>query len=403
MRNISVTTSSRSTTNRQGTVQSPINPQEIVQIPFGPGTQLLDDILMASTPQRLAQMMSRKCSQLGYAMELQCDSDALETAATACIVSKKNGNTVRVHIDSLDALKQGKQSARKIFDFLRMKLNQGTIIDGKIIRKECVFPLSDLVEAGLYSSVASARRGFNAAMQALLSLQIQVNLKYRKSAQEHEEALFTEAIVHNGICRITLNPNLNWKSLFAYYAPTPRWAFSLPYRAQALMLYLHEIARQHTDDVAAGRPIMVHLETLQYKLCLPDNMYGHGCRDIIGGLSRAIEAVEILQANLLSAEQQKSTSAADSTESLSMQLSGICFTFSSEEEPKTMREFASGKLSVTVSQSVQSELVNFHQNKVKKRKAYAQRKKRREDSINREIAKRVANKKSSAESQRMQN
>ena len=358
---------------------------EIVQMPFSPGTQLIDDILMAGHFERIQTVCSRRKKHLGWAPDLSQNDNELRLSM------EKNGNLSVVHITDLKALKAGHQAGRKLFGFLRMKLNQGIVIDSELVQDELTFPLQELVDAGLYSAVSAARRGFNAAMPALLALKMRFELQHRKSPNPQEEPVcpFVSASIENGICKIKLEEDFNWSTFFAFYAPTPKWVFSLKLPAQTLALYLHEIARQHTDKVEKGETITVKLETLRCKLCLSDGTNWNGCRDVLGGVTRAVEAIEILQSEMLKTMELPAVNRAD--ERWFHNFPGILFGYD-PDEPATMKAFASARLTFKIGGPVQTQLTEFNERKRKKTEARQKRDSERQKAIDKIIAERTINK-----------
>ena len=358
---------------------------EIVQMPFGPGTQLVDDILMAGTVSRIQLMCSRRKKHLGCNPELSQNDNELRLSI------EKNGNLSVVHITDLKTLEAGHQAGRKLFDFFRMKLNQGIVIDGELVQDELTFPLQDLVEAGLYSAVTSARRGFNAGMPALLSLKMRFDLQCRKSAHPQEEMLcpFVSASIENGICKIKLQEDFDWGTFFAFYAPTPKWVFSLKLPAQVLALYLHEIARQHTDEVEKGETLTVKLETLRCKLCLPEDKNWNGCRDVLGGVTRAVETIEIRQSEFLKTTELPAVNRAD--ERWFHNFPGILFGYD-PDEPATMKAFASARLTFRIGGPVQTQLTEFNERKRRKTETRERKNARQQEAIDKIVAERTVDK-----------
>ena len=365
----------------------PSKQPEIVQMPFSPGTQLIDDVLMAGDLDGIKLLCSRKKKNLGCRPEIRMQDNRL------WLTYEKNKHFTVVEVTDMETLQKGHVPARKLFGFLRMKLNQGIVIDGELVQKELTFPLQDLVDAGLYNSVTSARRGFNAAMPVLTAVKIRMEMKHSQEKNSAGEALapFKDASIQSGICKVKLNPDFCWKTFFAFYAPTPTWLFSLPFSAQALGLYLHEIARQHADDVATGEQISIKFETLRCKLCLPENTNWNGCRDVLGGLLRAVEAIEIRQSEFLQDADLKAKDRAG--ERWFGEIPGLCFGFgTSEEEPKTMKEFQTARLTFTVGGPVRAALANFSRRKKEKAEKSRAKAEMKQNAINTLIATRTVEK-----------
>ncbi|MBD5558766.1 MAG: hypothetical protein HDQ87_00160 [Clostridia bacterium] len=358
---------------------------EIVQMPFSPGTQLIDDILMAGSFGRIQTMCSRRKKYLGCTPDLSQNDNELRLSM------EKNDNLSVVHITDLKTLEAGHQAGRKLIGFLRMKLNQGIVIDGELVQDELTFPLQELVDAGLYSAVTSARRGFKAGMPAILSLKMRFDLQCRKSAHPQEELLcpFVSASIENGICRIKLEEDFDWSIFFAFYAPTPKWIFSLKLPAQALALYLHEIARQHTDNVEKGKTITVKLETLRCKLCLSEGTNWNGCRDVLGAVTRAVEAIEIRQSEILKTTELPAINRAE--EQWFHVFPGILFGYD-PDEPATMKAFTSARLTFKIGGPVQTQLTEFNERKRRKTEAREKKEAKRQEAIDKIVAERTADK-----------
>ena len=164
---------------------------------------------------------------------------------------------------------------RKLLRHLLRLANEQCCSNGIMSRYEIKFPLSDLVGDNLYKNRDTARRGFYTAMGTLQGLQITGKIvkkgKNGKEVLEQGERvnIFVKSSVKNGVCKVWLNPFMNWEYLFQFFTILPDYYLQLPDSSSDLLEHIFIQARQHGADIKAGKSFNLSFRSVCYKLNIP--------------------------------------------------------------------------------------------------------------------------------------
>ena len=219
----------------------------------------------------------KKCQSPGEMITIQTNR---KTGDTRIRHTTESAET-EIIIKNFPGLAGSSTPARKIFQFLVSLIRQKAYsTKTRGIRSEAVtFPLSMLVEMGMYQTLQSARKAIKIAAPCLMG--IQIHASYRKKAgkkktPEEEErgaltgaVLFTGYEIKNGYCTFFLNPDKKWDALFLFFTWLPRWVWSLSPRAFELVYAIFYIARQSLEAIRDSGAFSIRLRTIQQRLFLP--------------------------------------------------------------------------------------------------------------------------------------
>lgn len=142
------------------------------------------------------------------------------------------------------------------------------------------FPLSKLVENGMYSNLQNARRGFTAALDVLMNISFTATMKKstkrnnitnNQSSEDYiTRAFFIGHGIKNSQCSIELNKKAKWDMLLRYYTYILPFAFQLNSNAFNLLYSICFLARQNCSDIHKTNKFKISMRTIKYKLGLPD-------------------------------------------------------------------------------------------------------------------------------------
>lgn len=113
------------------------------------------------------------------------------------------------------------------------------------------FPLTDLVDLGMYSNTDNARKGFHKAENELTKIRLKASVKVGKEKSNITEkgisVMFTNAFLSRGTCLISLNHFIKWHNFaLQTYALIPKTYWSLTANSQDLFYNIFSRARQET-------------------------------------------------------------------------------------------------------------------------------------------------------------
>lgn len=219
-------------------------------------------------------------------------------------VSKTNFSDIRLNISLLwnSASSQSVlNSAKKMFLFLLVKMNQQCQHNGTRLRDEISFHLQELVDCGLYSSVMSARKGFLATKGVLSALQVMGYDKVGGEKGKKEVIIstplcpFTDFSISHYLCSVTVNPAMDIAFFCQSYAIVPKEVLTLSNRSFTLLWYLCFLARQNWKELKEKGYFSVRTHTIQALLSLPEE---EGNKDVKRTIKQPVEeaVLEILEA-----------------------------------------------------------------------------------------------------------
>lgn len=211
-------------------------------------------------------------------------------------IMTNDSSEIVVELGDIDALAGSNKTVKKLFILALIKANEQAIFHGEMAKDTLMFPLQELVDLGFYSNLNSARKGFNAGMDALTQLRVKGKTKGGKNKETAIDAiavLFTYGKIWRGNCYITLNDKINWKFIISYFTILPKYYFALGNRASDLLYTIFYLARQRTQEINKDGFFTIRFRTLQQRLHLPSETgLNNPKRDIKKPLEDAIDAIQ---------------------------------------------------------------------------------------------------------------
>lgn len=213
------------------------------------------------------------------------------------LVSESKDTKIRVQFSDLSKLVANQKNSKKMIDFIAGKISQQAFIgnENKLIREIISFPLQDLVDKGIYTNIRSARAGYERIVEALTKISVEGTIKKGKNREEQNSLVvpFVSRHLKGGICRVRINPDLNWSILINYWTALPDFSFALPNRAYDLNRYIFNQARQNLNEIEKQGGFTISLRAVQKVLNLPDEKKtSHPQQDIKDAIENAIEEIE---------------------------------------------------------------------------------------------------------------
>lgn len=268
----------------------PLEQRDFYNVPDSTASNLILETLGAGAA--IADLPARK-RQVNHATTLE----VLESGKRRQVSLRSQKSSVTIELADIDKLTGSNKAAKKLFVLALIKANEQAIHDGQLIKNYVSFPLQELIDMGFYSTPQSARKGFNAGMDALTTLKIKGHIQQTKkngSSIDALEVLFTGARIERGQCTIFFNERINWRFIVQYFTILPRYYFRLPNRASDLLYYIFYLARQHTRDIAERGYFTISFRSMQHRLQLPnETATKNPQRDIKDPIDEAIEQIEI--------------------------------------------------------------------------------------------------------------
>lgn len=130
---------------------------------------------------------------------------------------------------------------------------------------EIRFPLQELVEVGMYSSISKARTGVERHFKAIKTLGVGGKFtKGKKFVSSDEGILFYHCKIRNNWVRLFVDQEINIKFLASYYTVLPMWAWGLSNNAFELVLYI--FLRSRTEKSGS---INISFPIIRERLALP--------------------------------------------------------------------------------------------------------------------------------------
>lgn len=191
------------------------------------------------------------------------------------------------------------KGCKNIFIYSLHKLGQQNITTNLFEDLSIEFPMQDLIDLGMYSSLRACRQAFNTAIDELTSIKIKASIKEKNSSKtvttnNDITVMFIKAGYTRGNCYILLNKHIDW-NLFALktFALLPKSYFPLYESAQDLMFNIFSLARQKKQDIASKGYFTIGFRTIQSWLNLPDEKATpQAKRDTLGAIEKAVNAIK---------------------------------------------------------------------------------------------------------------
>ena len=292
----------------KGTDKSPIIIPEIIQedeLFYNMPTSPITDIILRSmnTNGDLSVLASKR-KTINHSQKISI----LENNKRRRIKINNRKYTAILELSDIEKLIGSNKSAKKMFVFILVKINEQAYSNGTLRRDYIEFPLQELIDTGFYSQPQSARKGFKSSLDTLTSLKISGTLQRRGEKaieQSSIEVILTGGNIKNGVCTVYLNNRVNWGFIAVFYTVLPRYCFRLSNKAFDLLCYIFYLARQNIKDIEEKGYFNIGLRAIQERLNLPSEKDAQNPgkninnpeRDIRQPIEKAIEEIEGLNNN----------------------------------------------------------------------------------------------------------
>lgn len=208
----------------------------------------------------------------------------------------KSGDTIAISVSDISSLTGSNKGIMKFFVYALTLANEQALDgNGELTRDHVSFPIKELVELGLYSSVKSARTGIHSALHALKGIQIKASLhKGKKQLEQAVEAvLFVASEIKNSTVTLYLNTLLDWRVITTYYTAIPSFIFSLSNKGFLLAYYIFLQARQNIHKIEQSGSFNISMRAIHSRLMLPSERGNKRPRQTIREpIEKAIDEIE---------------------------------------------------------------------------------------------------------------
>ncbi len=258
-------------------------------VPTSPATNSVLKVLNSGKDN--LSSMKNKAKTVSHSQQIE----VLQNGEKRLITISSSNSTVTLEIADIEKLTGSNKTAKKLFIFNLIKMNEQAYSGGVLKRNYMQFPLQELQDIGFYNTPQSARKGFNSGMDILTSLKIKGSMKQdKREVATALEVLFTGANIKNGVCTVFINERVNWEFIASFYTILPQYSFKLSNRAFDLILYIFYLARQNIKQIEEKGYFNVSLRAIQNQLQLPSEVgLNNPQRDIKEPIEKSIE--EIMQ------------------------------------------------------------------------------------------------------------
>ena len=199
---------------------------------------------------------------------------------------------------SFPDLAKTSKSCKNVFVYFMYKVGLQNITTNLFDDLSVEFPIQELIDLKLYSSLDTARRGFKTAAREIASFLIEASITDRKGKNSITGVgyipLFTGVYYYKNACYFKLNKDINWSVFFLKtFFYLPKSYFALYETAQDLMFNIFSIARQRTAQIADKGFFTMGFRNIQAILKLPkENKTPHPTRDILKPIIDAVDSIK---------------------------------------------------------------------------------------------------------------
>lgn len=289
------------------------------------------DFFMFSTTQA-QDVLYQLISNDGDTKQTAQNINKISNRNKAKALKSKDGKAIQVITDNSQTTieilssayrKFNSRPAKKMLLFVENELYQQIYYKGNMNDDLVTFPLQKLVDKGLYTSIANARRGFFSASDILTAYRISATVKSGKTEYTTKEGnarivVIPSMWVDNNQCNVRLSQEINWKPIMKEYFLMPDSWWALPDNASDLELEIFRSIRLSKDKIQNGSlTIKTSLKTVSAWLNLPTETKNPK-RDVKDPIEIAVKQIN----ESLDKKHFKSKIIADSKAPLSQYLSG---------------------------------------------------------------------------------
>lgn len=222
------------------------------------------------------------------------DADPIEYKQGANVYTKidvKGKESITITLPEMQRQIKSNRPASNMLTFLLPQIEKQAFNNGKLYAEYISFNLQELVDIGMYADIRSARRGNEAAAEALKG--IEIGARTEGGAFIMATIFPTIEKTENNVCTYHINPQINWTALLKYHYQLPKYYYSLPTKAQDLLNNLVAyLARQNAAQIQDKGYFTIGLRQVQAELSLPDE---HKTKDVNGKIKKPIvEAINAI-------------------------------------------------------------------------------------------------------------
>jgi len=207
---------------------------------------------------------------------------------------KSAAEAFTIQVKDPDRIKSQKSPTAKVFLLLCYLINSKLRTRGGDLKDFTLeFPVSDLAKMGVFATGA-AKATLERCLEAIQTIYF-YGYRYqgegKKVTQEKPSNLLEGFVVANGICKVKVNPIINFQFLAGYITPLPFWAFGLPNnKAFALMWSVFYFGRQRVQSVAVNRGFSIAMGTIRNRMMLPVKSKNPQ-RDVLNPVQESVESI----------------------------------------------------------------------------------------------------------------
>ena len=215
------------------------------------------------------------------------DADPIEYKQGANVYTQidvKGKESITITLPEMQRQVKSNRPASNMLTFLLPQIERQAFNNGKLYAEYISFNLQELVDIGMYADIRSARRGNEAAAEALKG--IEIGARTEGGAFIMATIFPTIEKTENNVCTYHINPQINWTALLKYHYQLPKYYYSLPTKAQDLLNNLVAyLARQNAAQIQDKGYFTISLRQVQAELSLPDE---HKTKDVNGKIKKPI-------------------------------------------------------------------------------------------------------------------
>lgn len=205
-------------------------------------------------------------------------------ASNTEIIENQKDNNIKIHhsSESVDIVltlffqntKQLPQPAKKLLRFIMTKMPEQAFFNKKLERPFVTFNLQDIVDAGIYKTIESARTGFKTGSRALIDLAIEGEVKSKNGKEKNYRwsygHLFRKAVIDKNVCCVLLEVSNDWNFIINTYQLIPSYCYRLSNRTYDLTEAIFYYARVNAKKIAEDGFFTMSLNLVAERMALPE-------------------------------------------------------------------------------------------------------------------------------------
>lgn len=217
--------------------------------------------------------------------------------------SKEGKHEYKIFIPAVDETATSVRSAEKIRELIFLEINKH-ISYGELHSSTVVFPVSRIIEEGIYKDSKSAINALEAVVNSLITTRL--NGKTIKKKRKGKDAisslgayeleirtLVKSCNIRDGLCYLEIEDKIHWGEVFRFFTVLPDYYFRIKPGAARMLLCISLRARQKMEAIKADQSFTISARTVFDAMCLPlPESTTNNTVQIKNALYRAIEGIE---------------------------------------------------------------------------------------------------------------